>query len=189
MITFAQTTKPVLGSTPAAAKVVVTSDSLKHDKKGTERDISVQTNPPASPSIPTAVNVEMQRRFNELRRELLDNRAADIDRWFSVVIIILTFLGIVAVLGGYISFKRFEEMKERFGEIETEAKNSATTATKHAQDAERLVGEIKKNRDESAEILQNLTAETVVDDPEEAEQAAANVGENPLASLIMRIKS
>ena len=177
MITFAQTTKPTIESTPTATKVVVTSDSLKYDKKSTERDTSVQTDPPAGPVISTAENVEIQHRFNELRRELLDNRASDIDRWLSVITIVLTFLGIVVVVGGYIGFKRFQE-------IETEAKNSAMTATEHAEDAKRLVDKIKENRDKSAEIIQDMTAEAVADDPEKAKQAAVNVGENPMASLI-----
>ena len=44
--------------------------------------------------------------------------------------------------------------------------------------------EMKKIRDQNDEILRRMNAETVADDPEEAKQAAANVGENPRASLI-----
>lgn len=58
------------------------------------------------------------------------------------------------------------------------------TATKHAEDAKHLVDEIKKNRDTSAKMIQEITAKTVADRPEEAKQAAANAGENPEASLI-----
>ncbi len=55
------------------------------------------------------------------------------------------------------------------------------TATKHAEDAKHLVDEIKKNRDTSAKMIQEITAKTVADRPEEAK---ANAGENPEASLI-----
>ena len=47
-----------------------------------------------------------------------------------------------------------------------------------------LEEEIKKIGDKTDEILRRMNAETVADDPEEAKQAAANVGENPRASLI-----
>ena len=119
-----------------------------------------------------ANNVEIQRRFNELRGELLNARAANIDRWLSVIALVLAFFGIVVVVGGYISFKRFQE-------IETEAKKSVMI----------LVDEIKRKRDESVEYLdfiKTVTAEIVADDPEEAKQVAANVGENPTASLIYK---
>ncbi len=179
MITFAQTTKSTIENTPTATMGVVTNDSLKHGKKSTERDTSVQTVPPAGPGISVAENVEIQHRFNELRRELLDDRAASIDWWLVVIAvalafitIVLTFFGIVVVVAGYISFKRYEEMMKRFQEIETEAKG--------------YVEEIKKHRDESAEILQDMTAEDVAEAPEEAAQAATSVRETPTASLIDR---
>ena len=52
------------------------------------------------------------------------------------------------------------------------------------RDQSHLKEEIKKIRDQNDEILQRLNAETVADDPEEAKQAAVNVDENPMASLI-----
>ena len=177
MITFAQTIKPTIENTPTATRVVVTSDSLKHDKKSTERDTSVQTDPPAGPAISAAENVEIQHRFNELRRELLDDRASYINRWLDVIAIVLAVFSVIAVVVGYIGFKRFQEIK-------TEAEKNVTAAAEHAEEAERLVDEIKKNRDESAEIMRSMTAEDAVNEPEEAKQAAANVDENPMASLI-----
>ena len=165
MITFAQTTRPTIESTPTATMEEVTNDSLKHGKKSTGQDTSVQTNPPVGSAISAVDNIEIQHRFNELRRELLDDRAAYINRWLDVIAIVLAFFGIVVVLGSYIGFKRFQEIK-------TEAKG--------------YVEEIKKNRDISAEIIQTLNAETVADKPEEAEQTVANIRENPGASPIDR---
>ena len=173
MGTFSQTTKPAIESMPTATKEVVTSDSLKHDKKSTERDTSVQTVPPAGPAISVAENVEIQRRFNELRHELLDNHEKYIDWWLAVIAIIITSFGIGATIAGRISFRRFRE-------IETEAKNSAETAAEHEEEAKRIVDEMKKRRDEFV----TLTAETVADGSEEVKKAAADVYENPLASLI-----
>ena len=112
-----------------------------------------------------------------LRRELLDDRGAYIDRWLAVITIVLAFFGLVAVVGGYIGFKRFRE-------IETDAKNSATVAAEHAQDAKRVVKEIEKTRDKADEIARGMTAETAAGNPEEAEQAVKSVRENPEASLV-----
>ena len=115
MVTFAQTTKPIIESTPVVAKEVVTSDSLKHDKKNTQRDTSVQTDSPVDPSFLAVVKVEIQRHINNLRREQLDDRAAYIDYWLAAIAIVLTFFGIVIALAGHIGFGRFRE-------IETEGK-------------------------------------------------------------------
>ena len=181
--TFAQTPKPVTESTPKAPREVATNDSLKYDKKSTDRDTLVQTNLPVGPAISAAVKVEIQDLFNEHRSKLLDDRASYINRWLDVIAIVLAFFGIVVVVAGYIGFKRFQEIKN-------EAKKNVTAAAEHAQDAERLVDEIKKYHDESAGYLENfkiMTSETAADDPEEAKQAAANVSENPRASLIDKV--
>ena len=175
--TFAQTPKPVTESTPTATREVATNDSLKYDKKSTDRDTSVQTNLPVGPAISAAVKVEIQDLFNEHRSKLLDDRAAYINRWLDVIAIVLAVFSVIAVVVGYIGFKRFRK-------IETEAKDSARTAAEHAEEAKRLVDEIKENRDKSAEIIQDMTAEDVAEAPEEAKQAATNVGENPMASPI-----
>ena len=113
---------------------------------------------------------EIYHRFNELRRQVLDNRAANIDRWLSTIAIALAFLGVVVVVGGYISIKQFLEIK--------------TEAEEYLQDIKDLVEKTKKNYDESTDILQNMTAEKVTNDPKKAEQAVAEVTKNSTASLI-----
>ena len=171
MVAFAQTTEPAIESVPASDQPAVPNSSPTGDENSTDKDTSVQT------EQPVAVEVEIQRRINELRSELLDDRASYIDRWLSVITIVLTSFSIVAVVLGYIGFRRFRK-------IETEAKNSAETAKDHAAVAEKLVDEIKEKRDESERIIRNLTAQTATDDPEEAKQAALSVRKNPKASLI-----
>ena len=168
MITFTQTTEPAIESAPAAAKEAEANANPIGDENGA----SVQR-----PTIPALVEVELQRRFNELRSEILDDRASYIDRWLSVITIVLTFFGIVAVVGGYIGFKRFRE-------IETEAKNSVETVTDLAEAAKRHVEEIERNRDQSDEIVRDMNAEAAADNPEEAQQAVENLQNNPAASPI-----
>ena len=117
MITFPQTSQPTTESEPAVAKAAVANASPTSDENSTDTDTSLKTVPLAKSSIPAAVE-------NELRRELLDDRAAYIDRWLSVIAIGLACVGIgVAVVLGYIGFKRFRK---------TEAKSSTETTNEHA---------------------------------------------------------
>ena len=129
----------------------------------------------ATPQKDTFADAKISRLFNELRHELLDHRAKIIDWWLSATAIFLTLLGIVAVIAGYLSFKRFSE-------IEIEARRNVELSREHAEEAQTLVGEIKKKRNEAI----NLTAETVGKDPDEAHKVAKNVQENPLSSSISR---
>lgn len=158
MISFAQITEPAIESEPAAASVAEANANLTGEEG----------------------SLEVQSLRNELRRELLDDRAASIDRWLFVLAIALTVVGlvlaffsIVAVVVGYIGFKRFQE-------IEAEAKNSAETAAEHAKAAERHAEEAERGRDKVDAIL--LTAETAADDPDKARQAVADVLEDAEAS-------
>ena len=170
MMTFAQTDAPAIESAPAVPKPAVTNPSTMGDENGTDKSVAIQTSPPATLAIPPTVEVEIQSRFNELQRELLENRAAYIDRWLAVVAIVLTFFGIVVAIAGLVGFSKFRE-------IEKEAKKSV-------ENAERLVEEIRSHRDEAKNLVQDISAQTVTDDPEEAKQAVANIRENPEASRI-----
>ena len=106
--------------------------------------------PDTSPTVentPTPENdtaeAEIQRRFNDLRRELLDDRADTINWWLTATAIFLTFFGIVVVLGGYFGFGRFRE-------IEAEAK-------KYAEEARKVVEEIKKLKRQAEEYSKSIT--------------------------------
>ena len=178
MIAFAQTAEPAIESAPAAAKPAAANASPTGDANGTDKGSSVQTKMPAKPAIHAAGEVDTQRRFNELRRELLDDRADTIDWWLEATAIFLTLLGIGAVLAGYLSFKRFRE-------IEAEARSFVEEIKAKRDEAESLVEkEIKAKRDEAESLVEKLSAETVGKDPDEAGRAAESVRSNPFASLI-----
>ena len=176
MIAVAQTTEPAIESAPVAAKTAVANASPTDDENNTDKSASVQKGSPTKPAIPASVKVEIQRHFNELRRELLADRVSVFDWQLTITAIALTLVfGIVSFLG----FRRFRE-------IETEAKSSVKIVTDYAEAAERHVKEIEKNKDKSDEIVQGMNAETATDDPEKARQAARNVQSNPEASLVDR---
>ena len=96
----------------------------------------------------------------------LANRAIDEIRQPRIATLVVIFLIFCIAVVGYISFEQFRKYE-------------------NAQYAERLVDEIKKNRDKFTENIQALTAETIADDPEEAKQADVNVGENPMAASLI----
>ena len=79
--------------------------------------------------------------FNDLRRELLnyraealDDRAKTVDWWLAATAIFLTLLGIVAVIAGYVSFKRFARLRPKHAKIwnypESMPKKLGTSSTK-----------------------------------------------------------
>ena len=150
------------------------------DEKDTDKSASVENGPSAKPAIPAPVEVEIQSRFNALRGELLDDRAAYIDRWLRVVAFVLTFFGFLIVLVGYIGFSRFRE-------IETDAKDSVKVVTELEEVAKRHLEEIEKIHEQSDEHLRDMTAETAADDPAKAKQVVDNVREDPTASLIDKV--
>ena len=70
-ITFAQTPESATESAPTAGD----NASPVQAASGPEDNTSVETNLPARSTIPSEIEVERQSRFNDLRREVLDDRA------------------------------------------------------------------------------------------------------------------
>ena len=157
MIAFAQANEPAIESVPTEAETEEVNASITGDESDTGDD----------------------NRFNDLRSELLDDRAAYIDRWLAVIAIVLTFFGIVVAVAGVLGFRRFME-------IEAAAKSSVATVTEIAETAKRHLKEIERNRDKSDEILRGMNAETAANNPEEADQAVESIRENPEASPIQK---
>ena len=81
-ITLAQAAEPATESEPAVGPV--------QDASGPEDDPAVQTDPFARATVPAAVEVEIQRRDNELRSERLDDREASLNRWLWGIGIFIT---------------------------------------------------------------------------------------------------
>ena len=168
-ITFAQTPESATESEPAAGD----NASPVQAASGPEDNTSVETNPPARSTIPSEVEVENQRIINELRSELLDDRADYIDRWLIAVAIVLAFFGILG-------FKRFRE-------IEAEARKSVEAAKRYEADAKDHAERIEALQGNAVADVQRIrdlmTAEVAAQNPAEANQAVKDARENPEASL------
>ena len=133
----AQTEEPSTVNVPGNSEVQSSSDEPE------------QRQPPLSwNNVSTPADVEIDRRFNELRRELLNDREKTIDWWLTIIVIFLTFLAIIipiaAVLGGLFGFKKFNEIKE---------------------EAQRHLEDIKKSRAKADSLVKGISAEVSVGCP------------------------
>ena len=81
--------------------------------------------------VATTADPEIERRFNDLRRELLDDRSKHVDWWLNATAIFLTLISVLGVLGGYFGFRRFHE-------IESEARKNVRKSQQHASEAQDL---------------------------------------------------
>ena len=134
----AQTEEPSAVNAPSRAEVQ--ADSVGAQSSSDELEQKQLT---LEPNRDTAsADVETERRFNELRRELLDDRAKMLDWWLEATAIFLTLIGVAAAILGYFGFKRLDR-------IESEAHDNMEASKKHAQEAQRYVEEIKTLRDKA----------------------------------------
>ena len=108
----AQTREPSPVDAPSSAEVQ--SDSADSAEAQSSSDESEQKQPTLVPNRDTALaaDAETERRFNELRRELLDDRAKTIDLWLVVIAIILTFFGIAIPIITYNRLNRLEKSEQ-----------------------------------------------------------------------------
>ena len=136
--------------------------------------------------IDTATDVEIQRRFNELQRELLDHRVKLADWWLTAMAGFLTFFGVVAVIVGFFGFEELRDFKDKAHEYMIAANKHAGEAEKQAMRAEHAVKEIEATHDEAQALLKGMNAETVHNDPDKASEVVETVQQSPVASPIDR---
>ena len=171
-VVFAQTAKAEKPVEQKVAPVKVENEAVKNAKPAV---------PSPKPEVPSTTDIEIQRRFNELKSELLDDRADSIEWWLAVVAIVLTFFGIVVAIAGLIGFRRFQAIEKEARESVGAAKEYEIEAGKHAKETEKLLEDIKQNREKS---IEHLNAQIAANEPEQAKQVADDVRENPIATLL-----
>lgn len=99
--------------------------------------------------VDAATEVEIQRRFNELRREILDDRADSIGRWLSGIALLLAVLVLFVGLAAYFAFRRLREIEEAM-------RRSVEQARVHAEEAGKLAEEIRGYGGEADEALRSI---------------------------------
>ena len=158
----AQTTEPPVADTLANPETPSHSDESEPEQATAMKEKKLDET-----RMDTATDVELQRRFNELERKLLDDKTKSADRWLNaitisltVIIVVLTIIGIVIGVIGYLGYSQFKE------------------------EARRLLDEIKEHRDTAGEMITAMNAEKVRDDPSAARQVVQNIRENPQATFV-----
>lgn len=96
-----------------------------------------------------ATEVEIERRFIELRREVLDDRADALDWWLSGIALLLTILAIGVAAGGYLGVRMLQD-------ISAEARGSVETARGYAEEARKMVDEMRQYGEDAGEVLRGM---------------------------------
>ena len=184
MFVFAQDTESRIERLPVPSEQGMDDANAAGGDKGSKTGKTMQAVTPLEQVISARDDVEIQSRFNEIRRALLDRRANTIDSWLAVTALVLTFFGIVVVIAGFFGYRRFREVLNEAREGAKAAAQNAEVAANHAQDAARYVREIEKNLEISREKLVDMNAETAAINPEQANQAVEAIQNNPRASVM-----
>ncbi len=148
---------------------VAVSEETNSPDNTNEIDLTTKADPqqenPASPStmenVHPATNVELQRLFNDLRKEYLDTREGTINWWLQFITIVLAFFGIVVVVLGYFGLQEFKKLKAEAEKDADEIKNQLSEVLKSRAELERVREEAETNeaKTESDEAIQR-TRET-----------------------------
>ena len=103
----AQTEEPSAVNAPSSAEVQ--SDSTEAQVSSDEPEQKQLT---LAPNRDTASAAKVKTELlNELRSELLDNRAKMINWWLEATAIFLTLVGVAAAILGYFGFKRLDRIE------------------------------------------------------------------------------
>ena len=132
---------------------------------------------PSGTALDATVEGQFRSDFNDLRRELLEDRMKLVDWWLTAAAIFLTLFAVIIAIAGLVGFRRFRE-------IESEARKRVESANAAVEVAKVLVQEIESKRDEAKSLMREITAETVVDDPDKAEKATQSANADPSPVLI-----
>lgn len=98
-----------------------------------------------------AADVEIQRRFNQLRSELLDDRAKTIGWWLSGAALLLALAAIGVAGTAFFTLRTARA-------LEKEARRNAKKAKAYAEEARRLAEEVRERQGSSDEPLRVMLA-------------------------------
>ena len=155
--------------------------------------------------VSAAAAVETQYRFdelrNELRRELLDDRANTINWWLNIILIVLGFLSVVAAAGVYLGLSSLREIKDEAKKSAGEVREIVKEINEQKKRADEDVAYISGIAEQQSPLSLNIEDSTRDDAPlsilldrgqhrfditQEAEEAVRDIRRNPEASLLAR---
>ena len=191
MIAFSQASESTIEVKSSVAEISVSNPQQSSGENNTNSGFSKNSEFQTLPNVATNLDVEVQTRFNEIRSELLDERASYIDLWLTVIGLFLGLFAVVVPIAGIMGFRRFREIEK---EAKTIAKTAATAADNAtvaaenaaaaAENAEHHLQEIRKKSDTATDLLKGMHADSADENPTEATQTVKNIQDDPYPSQI-----
>lgn len=126
---------------------------------------------------------DFERRFNELRREYLDDRAESIDWWLTGVTIIIGFFALIIAVYGYFGHRAFEKLKAEAMQYVVEVKRHVADAKRYADEMRQHLVTAREVGEEIEGIREKANAEEF-DNNEELEKALLELLQTPNLSFI-----
>lgn len=117
----------------AWADVVVSGDA------GQEPSTRDSVSRYAAELTPAMVEAEIERRFNDLRTDVLATQASAVQWWMRMMAMVLTFFGIAVPVLGFLGFSRFRE-------IERDTRHNARAVVQAAESAKRYLQDMETVR-------------------------------------------
>ena len=109
-------------------------------------------------SVDAVSDIEIQRQFNDLRGEYLDDRADSLNQWLVIIGLILAFFAvaipIVTGITAYIAYTQFQR-------IESEAAEHLNQARKHANEAAQYLKDIQAQKKIAEEVVSELSSRDI----------------------------
>ena len=119
--------------------------------------------PADSTKIDVTTEVEIQRQFNDLRSELLDDRAESITWWLAIVAVLFTLWGLVIAIGGLIGYREFRELRDEARRIVEEIKGDKKQIDELSDQISQGFGDPDRSARTSAAEIQQDAGESQLD--------------------------
>ena len=114
--------------------------------------------PNSASSVNAVSDVEIQRQFNDLRSEYLDDRADSLNQWLVIIGLVLAFFAVaipvVTGIAAYVAYTQFQR-------IESEAEKHLNEAKGYAGEAAKYLKDIKAQKEIAEEVVSELTSRDI----------------------------
>ena len=109
-------------------------------------------------SVNAVSDVEIQRQFNDLRSEYLDDRADSLNQWLVIIGLVLAFFAVaipvVTGIAAYVAYTQFQS-------IESEAQESLTEAKQYASEAAQYLKDIQAQKEIAEKVVSELSSRDI----------------------------
>ena len=190
---FPQASESTIEAASSVAEISVNNPQLSSGENNTNSGFSKNSDFQTLPNVATNLEVEIQTRFNNIRSELLDERASYIDLWLTVIGLFLGLFAVVVAIVGFVGYKKFREIEaegkasvKRVTEVVNTAEHRLQKAEHLLQEAEHLNQEIHHIREKATAKFSEMDASFPDANPEKVTQTIANGQDNQEESPIKK---